>query len=264
MKMVAAARLRKAQERIVATRPYAHEIDKMIRHLIFHIEEVIDPLLEVRPPQRVLLVVVTSDRGLCGSFNSNIIKRALQQIDFHKDKEISLFCVGRKCYDFFRKRNYNIEEKYINIFSYLEYHHSQMITDYVVNNYKQKKTDLIEVIYNEFKNIVQQNVIVETYLPLTAEKFEGELSLVDYLYEPDKYGLLSALLPKHLGVQTWRILLESNAAEQGARMTAMENATDNASDLIADLTLHYNKARQASITKELAEIVGGSEALSNM
>jgi F-type H+-transporting ATPase subunit gamma len=172
--------------------------------------------------------------------------------------------VGRKCYDFFRKRNYNIGQQHLNIFSHLEYHHAQTITDYAVNNYMQKKSDLIEVIYNEFKNIVQQNVIVEKYLPLTAEKFEGELNQVDYLYEPDKFSLLSALLPKHLGIQTWRILLESNAAEQGARMTAMENATDNASDMIDDLTLHYNKARQASITKELAEIVGGSEALSNM
>jgi len=261
MKMVAAAKLRKAQESILAARPYARKIDEMIRHLITQLEETSVPLLQVRPPQRLTLVVVTGDRGLCGSFNSNIIKKVLHQIQLHKDKEISLICIGKKGYDFFRKHNYHIENKYIQVFSRLDYNLAQQITDYIVQQYISLKTDRVEVIYNEFKNAVQQFVVVEKYLPLTAEEFEGELKNVSYIYEPDKLSLLNSLLPKHLNLQTWRILLESNAAEQGARMTAMENATDNAGDLIEELTLYYNKTRQATITKEISEIVGGAEAL---
>jgi F-type H+-transporting ATPase subunit gamma len=206
-------------------------------------------------------VVVTSDRGLCGSFNSNIIKRTLLQIDAHRDKEVSLICIGRKGYDFFRKRNYNIENHTINIFNQLEYPIAQEITAYLVQQYMQEKTDMVEVVYNEFKNAIQQTIIVEKYLPLTTEEFSGEMKSVDFIFEPDKTILLDSLLPKHLNMQTWRILLESNAAEQGARMTAMESATENAGDLISDLTLHYNKARQAAITREISEIVGGAEAL---
>ncbi len=263
MKMVAAARLRKAQERILATRPYAYRINEMIGHLVSHMESIYNPLLDVRPLQRLLLVIVTADRGLCGSFNSNIIKKALHQIEVHRDKEISLLCIGRKGFDFFRKRNYVMDRHYINIFNELDYHHAQLITEFMVDQYIAENTDLIEIVYNEFKSAVQQNIVVEEYLPLSAESFEEKAFRVDYLYEPDKLSLFNALLPKHLNIQTWRILLESNAAEQGARMTAMENATDNASDLIADLTLHYNKVRQASITKEISEIVGGAEALSS-
>lgn len=264
MKMVAAARLRKAQERILANRPYAYRINEMIGHLVSHIEFINNPLLDVRPLQRLLLVIVTADRGLCGSFNSNIIKKALHQIEVHKDMEISLLCIGRKGYDFFRKRNYVIDRHDINIFNQLDYHHAQLITDFMVDMYVTKNTDLIEIVYNEFKSAVQQNIVVEEYLPLYPTTFEEKTFRVDYLYEPDKLSLFNALLPKHMNIQTWRILLESNAAEQGARMTAMENATDNASDLITDLTLHYNKARQASITKEISEIVGGAEALSQV
>lgn len=261
MKMVAAAKLRKAQEQIFAARPYAYKIDEMIRHLITQLESVENPLLAIRPPQRITLVVVTSDRGLCGSFNSNIIKRTLLQINEHRDKEVSLICIGRKGYDFFRKRNYSIENHYINIFNQLEYLMAQEITAYLVKQYSQQKTDMVEVVYNEFKNAIQQTIIVEKYLPLTTEEFSGEMKSVDYIFEPDKMILLDSLLPKHLNLQSWRILLESNTAEQGARMTAMESATDNAGELISDLTLHYNKARQANITREISEIVGGAEAL---
>ncbi len=262
MKMVAAARLKRAQERILSARPYAYHIDEMIRHLVSHVEEIKDPLLEYRPAQRVLLAVITSDRGLCGSFNSNIIKKALYQMEVHKEKEVSLICVGRKGQNFFKKRDYIIEQNYLQIFNQLEYHHAQTLTDFIVKQYVDKKTDMVEIIYNEFKSAIQQNVIVEKYLPLTTKAFESNKGDVDYIYEPDKQSLLNALLPKHLTIQSWRVLLESNAAEQGARMTAMENATDNATDLIAELTLHYNKARQTSITKEISEIVGGAEALS--
>jgi len=206
--------------------------------------------LRVRDVRRVTIVAVTADRGLCGAFNSNIIKKVIHQIDLHKDKEISLVCVGRKGYDFFSKRRYPIEKHYI-----LE------IANYLVKSYEKGLTDRIEVVFNQFKNAAQQNLIVETYLPLSAKAFSSRKYGVDYIYEPDKTTLLHELLPKHLNVQMWRILLESNAAEQGARMTAMENATDNAEELIHDLTLFYNRARQTSITKEITEIVGGAEAL---
>jgi len=261
MKMVAAAKLRKAQENILAARPYAYKIDEMIRRLISKTDEQLDPLLQTRTPQRVTVVSVTSDRGLCGSFNSNIIKRTIAQIESHRDKEVNVVCVGRKAYDFFRKRNYQVTNHYINFFNELTYEHAQGITQYLVESFRNESTDLIEVVYNEFKNAAQQNIIVEKYLPLTSEKFAGEVKNVNYIYEPDEVTLLEALLPKHLNIQTWRFLLESNAAEQGARMTAMESATENAGDIINDLTLHYNKARQAAITKEISEIVGGAEAL---
>lgn len=261
MKMVAAAKLRKAQEQIFAARPYAYKIDEMINHIVAKLEVVTDPLLEVRPARRVLIVAVTADRGLCGSFNTNIIKRVEQQIDLHRDKEVSLVCIGRKGYDFFRKESIHIENKFIQFFNHLEYSHAQEITEFLVQQYKVKNTDMIKLVYNEFKNAIQQNIIVENYLPLSTKEFEGQKGSIDYLYEPDKLSLLNALLPKHLNIQTWRVLLESNVSEQGARMTAMENATDNAAEMIHDLTLHYNKARQAAITKEISEIVGGAEAL---
>ncbi len=264
MKMVAAAKLRHAQEKIFAARPYAYQIDEMIRHLIATLGEPQDPLLEEREPQRVLIVAVTADRGLCGAFNGNIIKQVLHQIDFHKDKEVSLLCLGRKSNDFFTKRGYPVEMRYTQFFNNLNFSHARMITDYLVERYRTRQTDLVEVVYNEFKNAVQQNVIVEKYLPLTPGEFAGGKASIDYIYEPDKESLLNALLPKHLNMQMWRILLESNASEQGARMTAMENATDNASELIHDLTLYYNRARQAAITKEISEIVGGAEALKSV
>jgi len=261
MKMVAAAKLRKAQEAILTTRPYAYRIDEMIRHILVSEEDVQNPLLRVRDVRRVTIVAVTADRGVCGAFNSNIIKRVIHQIDLHKDKEISLVCVGRKGYDFFSKRRYPIEKHYIQLFNRLTFSHALEIANYLVKSYEKGLTDRIEVVFNQFKNAAQQNLIVETYLPLSAKAFSSRKYGVDYIYEPDKTTLLHELLPKHLNVQMWRILLESNAAEQGARMTAMENATDNAEELIHDLTLFYNRARQTSITKEITEIVGGAEAL---
>ncbi|GAB4329794.1 MAG: F0F1 ATP synthase subunit gamma [Calditrichia bacterium] len=261
MKMVASAKLRQAQDKIMAARPYARKIDEMIQHLLTHSPDLTDPLLQSRETQRVTLVAVTADRGLCGAFNSNIIRRTLQQIEQHKDKEVELVCVGRKGYEFFNKRGYRIAGHFVRFFNNLEYGHALQITDYLVERYRSGATDRIEVVYNEFKNAAQQNLVVEKYLPLRSEGFETESYGIDYLYEPDQEALLNAILPKHLNMQTWRILLESFAAEQGARMTAMENATDNAEEMIHNLTLHYNRARQATITKEISEIVGGAEAL---
>jgi len=264
MKMVSAAKLRRAQENILAARPYAYKIRSMIQHLLEKIENPDDPLLQARPVRRVLMVIVTADRGLCGAFNSNIIRHTVAHISAFKDKEVSLLCVGKKGYDFFRKRDFNLSGNFINFFNELKFNHALEIADYLKNEFLTHRTDQIQMIYNEFKSPVQQNIVVEDYLPLKVapvEETSGLHSLVDYIYEPSQEAILSALLPRHLNVQMWRILLESYAAEQGARMTAMENATENANEMIHDLTLHYNRARQAAITKEISEIVGGAEAL---
>ncbi len=261
MKMVAAAKLRRAQEKALAARPYGRKIEEMVQHLVATVDTAAEPLLMPREPRRVLLVAVTADRGLCGAFNFNIIKQTLHRIEFHKDKEVSLVCVGKKGYDFFSKRDYNVVRHFIQFFNNLEFLHARQISHFLVDYYLQNQTDVIEIVYNEFKNVVQQNLLVEQYLPLQPAAFEEQEVRIDYIYEPDRETLLKELLPRHLEMQMWRVLLESYASEQGARMTAMENATDNASELIHDLTLFYNRARQAAITKEITEIVGGAEAL---
>ena len=265
MKMVAAAKLRRAQENILAARPYAYEIRHLIHHLTAKIENPSDALLEQRPVRRVTLVSVTSDRGLCGGFNGNIIRQTVHHRATLPDKEVTLVCVGKKSDDFFKRRDYQISNQFINFFNNLDLTHAIEIVDYLVDEFTSGHTDKVQIIYNEFKSAVQQNLIIEDFLPVQIEKpEEGAMrNLVDYIYEPSQHALLSALLPKHLRVQMWRILLESYAAEQGARMTAMENATENATEMIHDLTLHYNRARQAAITKEISEIVGGAEALKN-
>lgn len=266
MKMVAAAKLRRAQENILAARPYAYKIDELIHHLVEKIEEPADPLLQVREVRKVMMVIVTADRGLCGAFNSNLIRSTITHIGSYKNREFNLVCVGKKGYDFFRKRDFNVANHYTNFFNNLQFIHATEIADYLKQQYILGHVDLIQVVYNEFKSVVQQNIVIEDYLPVKVERQvenRAGRNLVDYLYEPSQQEILSALLPRHLNVQMWRILLESYAAEQGARMTAMENATDNASEMIHDLTLHYNRARQAAITKEISEIVGGAEALKN-
>jgi F-type H+-transporting ATPase subunit gamma len=262
MKMVAAAKLRRAQQRIFSVRPYSRKINELIQNLLLATENFEDPLLEEREVQKVHLVVVTSDRGLCGSFNSNIIKRTLVAIDSLKDVDIEIVPVGRKANDFFKKRDYNLGRDFINFFNELEFQHAEEIVEYLTSEFIEKRTDQIKLIYNEFKSAVQQNLIVEDFLPIYIQESEHQ-ERQDFIYEPSQIEILRQLLPKHLNMQVWRALLESYAAEQGARMTAMENATDNANELIYDLTLQYNKARQAAITKEISEIVGGAEALKN-
>jgi len=263
MKMVAAAKLRRAQENILAIRPYAYDLRRMIWHLINSAPEPEGmELLQVRPVERVLLVVVTSDRGLCGAFNANIIRTAVQRVKQYEDKDVELFTVGRKSYDFFRKRDYKIYDKRINFFNALSFEDALAISRTLVSVYTSGEFDRIEIIYNEFKSAIQQNLITEQFLPFVAEEHDDEDTLnVDYIYEPDAHTILNTVIPKNLNIQIWRILLESNAAEQGARMTAMDNATENAEEIKSKLTLHYNRARQAAITKEISEIVGGAEAL---
>jgi len=263
MKMVAAARLRKAQERITAIRPYAYDLKELIAHLIAVSPELRNvPLLARRPVEKVLLVVVTADRGLCGGFNSNILRAASRRVSEYGDKEVALFTVGRKSTEFFTRRNYEVVEKKLNFFNALSFEDALEISRNLVSAYTDRTYDRIEIIYNEFKSAIQQNVIIEQFLPFVPdEEMVSEKVQIDFLYEPDKMAIINEAIPKDLNVQAWRILLESNAAEQGARMTAMESATDNAQELIDKLTLFYNRARQAAITTEISEIVGGAEAL---
>lgn len=261
MKMVAAAKLRRAQQRIFAARPYAQKIEELIQSLLLNVGDFENPLIEKRPLKKIHLIVVSADRGLCGSFNSNIIKKALAQIDLLGDVEVVIVPVGKKANDFFKKRNFKIDKEYVNIFNDLQFNYAKDIIQYVTDEFVNKNTDQVKLLYNEFKSVMQQNLIVEDLLPIDVKESE-EKSVQDFIYEPSQSEILNQLLPKHITMQIWKALLESNASEQGARMAAMENATENANEMIHELTLQYNKARQASITTEITEIVSGAEALS--
>jgi len=263
MKMVAAAKLRRAQENIIAIRPYAYDLRDLIAHLSQIDEGEVDiNLLTKRPVERVLIVAVAADRGLCGGFNSNIVRNVLERIEQYKDTEYELYTIGRKTSEFFGKRDYPIFAAKQNFYNHLSFEDALEISRTLISAYTSEKFDRVEIVYNEFKSAIQQNLINEQFLPFTVEESTSEeYHAVDYIYEPDVQSILETVIPKHLNVQIWRILLESNAAEQGARMTAMDSATENAEEIKSKLTLHYNRARQAAITKELAEIVGGAEAL---
>lgn len=269
MKMVAAAKLRKAQENILSARPYAYKLGALIKHLALDPEAQKNPLIHHREVKNVLLVVVTADRSLCGAFNSNIIRRVNQLIGnefkpFHDEGRLKLITVGRKGDEFFTKRHYPVVQRFVNFFNHLQYGTAQDIVSACVNEYASGRADEVHVIYNEFKSALQQNLIVEKMLPVEPEKVQADRRHsveTDYIYEPSQYDIINTLVPKHLNVQMWRILLESFAAEMGARMTAMDSATENAGELIQTLTLFYNRARQAAITKEILEVVSGADAL---
>jgi F-type H+-transporting ATPase subunit gamma len=266
MKMVAASRLRRAQEAIVSTRPYARKLGELLRHLVTKVDVNLNPLLVGRETQTVLLVVVTADRGLCGSFNSNIIKAAIHRLQTEGDTVTQVMTIGRKGSEFFGKRKFDVVSRHSGIFSDLDFDHARSFVHEITDGYLKGRFDKVDVVYNEFKSVIQQRIVIEQLLPIPPEESQPSkdlkgLSQVDYIYEPSSTEIVNVLVPRHLNFQMWRILLESNAAEQGARMTAMDNATENARELIRDLTLKFNNARQASITKELLEIVSGAEAL---
>jgi F-type H+-transporting ATPase subunit gamma len=271
MKMVAAAKLRRAQEGIIATRPYARKLAALLRHLVPQVDPGVNPLLVTREVKKVILVVVTADRGLCGAFNSNITKAAAQHArnnyaSLLESGDLRLITVGKKGFDYFNKREYELYAKHVGIFQSLDFREARSIIRELTEGYLKGEFDKVEVIYNEFKSVVQQRIVVEQVLPVPPEEVAQDAahmmhSQVEYIYEPSKDEIVNALIPKHLHFLMWRVLLESNAAEQGARMSAMDNATENAKDMIRSLTLQFNNARQASITKELLEIVSGAEAL---
>jgi F-type H+-transporting ATPase subunit gamma len=273
MKMVAAAKLRKAQEMILNIRPYSNKMIELLYTLAGKIDKSISPLLMERGTKHVTLIVVTSDRGLCGSFNSNLIRNAVEFINsdlitFFESNNLDLICIGKKGNDFFSRRNYPIKEKYIGLFSNLQFSLSKQIIQKVTQTFLSRGTDKVYIIYNEFKSIISQKIKIEQILPIPESQIKTVklkesrfIEYVDFIYEPNIEEILSKILPQHLNIFMWRILLESNASELGARMTAMDNATENAKELIRLLSLSYNRARQASITKELLEIVAGADAL---
>ncbi len=268
MKMVAAARLRRAQENIINAKPYSRKIAEMLQHLLNIEKNFSNPLFIEREVKNISLIVVTSDRGLCGGFNMNIIRKTEEIIkdqfaDYHQNGNLMLYCVGKKGNDYFTKRNYKVEGSYPGIFSNLKFEFASGLIKELTSKYISGETDKVLIIYNEFKSVIQQKTTVEQLFPI--KPFEAKVNEpihdTDYIYEPDKANIINKLLPKHLNAQMWTALLDSYAAELGARMTAMDMATENAKELIHSLNLTYNKVRQASITKEILEIVSGANAL---
>jgi len=259
MKLVAAAKLRRAQERIIEARPYALKMGELVATLARALGEDKHPLLMRRESTRKLYVVVTADKGLCGAFNSNIIRAAMNAMRERNWNSVELLPIGRKALDYFKRRPIPIRREATQVFQALSLGTAQEIARTLIADFVEEKVDAVYAVYNEFKSIIAQNVRVERLLPIERD-WEKATTEVDYLYEPDPRQILSGLLPKHIEFQLYRILLESAAAEQGARMTAMEAATKNASEMIDHLTLTYNRIRQASITKEIIEIVSGAAA----
>lgn len=265
MKLVAAARLNRAQDRIVSARPFVDGLERLLGELAYLSSTqgagLDHPFLTPRTHKRLDVVVVTSDRGLCGGFNANVIRRTIQFMREHTNSDLHLWLVGKKGRDYFRRLSNNIEKEYVGVFQKLGYPQAEVIGTDMIDTFLKAETRGFVVIYNSFKSRMQQQVIVKPMLPIS--KVEEIRPKLDFIYEPNRTQILDELLPRTLKAQIYRILLDSQAAELAARMTAMDNATNNARELIASLTLTMNNVRQASITKEIAEIVGGSEALQN-
>ena len=258
MKMVSAAKLRRAQEAMFAARPYARKMMEVLNSLAARAQPEAHPLLKERSGDRTLLVVVTADKGLCGGFNANIIRTAARFLDERAARAVSLGLVGRKGRDFFKRRAYAVRSEHIGVFQALKYATAQGIARELREAYVAGESDEVFLVYNEFKSVIQQRVVVERLLPIPKRELQLEEPALDYLYEPTAAAIFDELLPKHVEVQVWRALLESAAAEHGARMTAMDAATNNADDMIERLTLYMNKVRQAAITKEIIEVVSGA------
>jgi F-type H+-transporting ATPase subunit gamma len=262
MKMVAAAKLKRAQDRILSARPYAQKMATVLQSLTRGVSRDLHPLLRRRIPHKIELLVITADRGLCGAFNANILRRAQE---FIREKraagfEVGLSVVGRKARDFFRRREMIPRQMWVQIFDRLNYAHGAEIGRDIIGRYAEEQFDELYLLYNEFKSVMQQQITIEKLFPIEPPE-AVETVTGNYLYEPDETAVLVRLLPKYIEVQIFRALLESAAGELGARMTAMEAATRNAGELIRKMTLVYNKTRQAVITKELMDIVGGAEAM---
>jgi len=271
MKMVAAAKLRRAQDKMIQMRPFAKKLSAILQNVSAGVdEELVGGYVTERELNRLLIIVVTSDRGLCGPFNTNVFKATAQHIQenysyLQNSGDLTIFPVGRKAYDYFRKRDYDVDSKFYELFHSLDFDNARKAAEYVMGQYNLEEYDRVEIIFNEFKNVAQQILRIEQFLPIQQpeeDEYAGSISDTDYILEPSKEFLVKEIVPKSLKIQFYKALLESNAAEQGARMTAMDQATDNADEILKDLRLTYNRTRQAAITKEILEIVGGAEALS--
>jgi F-type H+-transporting ATPase subunit gamma len=258
MKMVSAAKLRRAQEAMFAARPYARKMLEVLNSMASRADPDAHPLLQAREGSKVLLVVITADKGLCGAFNANIIRAATRFIAERDARDVSLSLVGRKSRDFFRRRALRVRSQHVGIFQALQYATARTLAADLVEAFTSGEADQVLLVHNEFKSVIQHRIVVDRLLPIERHVIHPQEPPLDYLYEPAPRAIFAQLLPKHVEVQVWHALLESAAAEHGARMTAMEAATNNASEVIARLTLHMNKVRQAAITKEIIEVVAGA------
>ena len=263
MKMVSAAKLKRAQDAILQMRPYANKLTDLLVNLSSSLDSAEGGEFSTeREIKNVLLIPITSNRGLCGGFNANIIKQTLSLINDFENQKISILSIGKKSSEYFKNNNYNINSTHDEVFNDLNYESIAQISQQIMEMYLEEKFDKVILIYNQFKNAATQNVMSENYLPVESPHDENS-SIGDYIFEPNKKEIIEELIPKSLKTQLFKAVLDSHASEHGARMTAMHKATDNASELKKDLTLSYNKARQAAITAEILEIVGGAEALNN-
>ena len=266
MKMVSASKLRRAQDRVIGARPYAQQMLRVLNSLAGRVDPDAHPLLREseNPGAPPLLIVISADRGLCGSFNSNILKQAATFRQESIDRDVAMALVGRKARDFFIRRGVDVRYEAINVFQQVKYSHAQDIAGAATEAFREGRVRSVYLLYNEFKSVMSQKVVVERLLPLprlTPENGGVTGPQVDYLYEPSAEEILTSIVPRHVEIQIYRALLESAAAEHAARMTAMDAATRNAQEMVDKLTLYMNKVRQASITREIIEVVSGAQAL---
>jgi F-type H+-transporting ATPase subunit gamma len=263
MKMIAASRLKRAQDRVIAARPFAQRMLRVLNGLVSRVEQDSHPLLRVPATDgRPLLIVITGDRGLSGSFNSNVIKAAGQFIvNEGRDRQIALGLIGRKGRDFFRRRGFDVRYEAVGIFQRLSFNEAKEIANVGIDEFTAGGASSVYLVYNEFKSVMTQRIVVERLLPIPRlDGGEDAGPTVDYLYEPEPQTIFRDLLPRHVQVQVYRALLESNAAFFAAQMTAMDSATRNSAEMIDNLTLYMNKVRQAAITREIIEVVSGASA----
>ena len=263
MKMVAAAKMRRAQENMEKARPYSSRLAEMLDSLIPEIDRSLMPELNIRHVKRTLFVVITADRGMAGAFNHNVLRKAHHEIDAVGKENADIYCIGKKACGYFKNRNYPIALEVKEFWNALSYEHAMKFGAEIVSRYVKGQVDQVQVIYNRFVNVAHQEIRSETFLPMSYDPEKKDASYrPERLFEPSKEAVVKSIIPRYLNTQIWQFLLESYASEQAARMVAMENATSNAQDMIKDLTLQFNKARQTAITTEMLEIVSGAEALS--
>jgi F-type H+-transporting ATPase subunit gamma len=266
MKMVAAAKLRKSQDRIIQMRPFAKKMEGLLQNLSADQSNGQGWYSLMREEKKVLIVAISSDRGLCGSFNSSVFKATVKLIEEkypaqNQRKDVTILPIGKKASEFFTKRNFPVINTYANIFQDLSFEKVSEAGQFLMDQFQRSEFDKIEIVFNEFKNVATQVLRTEQWLPVLPLKVEKKTGEVDYIFQPNQEEILTGLIPKSLKVQLFKAVLESNASENGARMTAMDKATENAGELLKDLRLTYNRTRQAAITKEILEIVAGAEAL---
>ena len=265
MKLVAASKFRRAQERILEARPYAKKMNELLGSLVERAGDITHPLLARRDTGRKRLVIVTADKGLCGAFNSNILRESLRFLRGADEASVTLVVVGKKARDFYRRRHFAVKSELLGFWDRLAYSHAQEIANGVMRDYLAEEVDEVQLMYNEFRSVAVQRPVRQQLLPIQADAESDDKDDAgpseEYIYEPGPESILASLLPRHVTTQVYRALMESAAGEYGARMTAMESASKNAREMINVLTIQYNKARQERITKELLDIVGGAEAL---